>query len=1215
MIHHWFASGQPLAEPLEHLAVQLQLSTTGCLMIAVADDELTRREVIAELGRRLFGDVALSEFEFTSEQLSLAVHLRRLLPPTSPSAILVYGLSELPLAGRAQAIQYLNVERETLREAGYSVVLWVNSATVPELTFKAPDFWAWKSGVCEFKLDMGREKGFELSPLARLGLSEANRLRRLKQLYEEQVATLSPNLPLAAELYLNLSKVYKQLAEPEEKVQELRQRAYQLLSEAADVSKGKVFLSSTWVDLQEHRQAVIQALERLRLQSYNVQWLGMEAFGARDDLPADACLKAMEQADVYVGIFGVRYGSRDPRSGLSMTEAEYRHAVKLGRPRLLFVIDEEHASVKPAHFEKDAEGQKLLRQLRADALKERVVDFFTTPEDLASKVVTALMPYLSPTAAPGRRVDTAVLRREYLAYLFESCRWLDLRGVLQMREVVRLPTEQVFVPLKVTPPAELQPDRMLQETERIREKVPIQELLPRHRRLVILGDPGAGKTTFLRYVALALITGPAAIEERLGVQANWLPVLFPIAAYADKLKDDADLSLTDYLPQYFKARELPDLGPLFRAEIEQGNCLFLLDGLDEVGSPGDRLAAVKRVADLARRYPKNRVIVTSRIAGYHQAPLSDDFVHLTIQPFDDEDIKRFAHQWCHAYETLAGVTPQAEERARQRAERLVDEIHSDPNIVKLAANPLLLSILALIHYQGTRLPHQRAELYRLCVEALAETWNRARGLSGRPINLFLGGRPLDGRFVVDTLGPVAFWMHEERPERLVERRDLEERIAARLQEREQLKPPRARELASDFIRLMEEKVGLLVDRGLDLFGFLHLTFEEYLAARYLVDWLDYEEEVAQRAADPRWDEVIRLGAACAQGRHVIKLVGAVLGAGLTEESLGRDVVLAGRCVTDVGQQVVGKQVVEALTPRLVETMQGLEVPIRTRADAGEVLDELGWLPPDRNAWIQIPMTKSQIPKSVESCPSVFYMAKYPVTNAQYARFIEADGYDNLEYWPEKTGAREWWEGTRRRQPYLWDDPRFGWNRRGYPVVGITWYEALAYCAWLNELLERVRAGKDGPDAELVADLVDTPAQEITLPSEAEWVRAAGGEENDRYPWDPVGAVSDRDDVLARANVKESGLGHTTLVATYPAGAIFPSDREDGIMDLAGNVWEWTRDVDKDGWVWLRGGSWLWGAKDARVGSRDGVHPQAPLQPRPWVSGLRPVALLQKVVDN
>jgi len=331
-------------------------------------------------------------------------------------------------------------------------------------------------------------------------------------------------------------------------------------------------------------------------------------------------------------------------------------------------------------------------------------------------------------------------------------------------------------------------------------------------------------------------------------------------------------------------------------------------------------------------------------------------------------------------------------------------------------------------------------------------------------------------------------------------------------------------------------------------------------------------------------------------------VGAVLDAGLKGEILGRDVVLAGQCVVDVGPRVVGGQVVETLIPRLVETMQGLEVPVPTRADAGEVLDELGWLPPDLNAWVHVPGGPVYLHHTGRTEPvSDLWMAKYPVTNTQYQRFIEAGGYNKPDYWPKETGAREWWEGTKRRQPYYWDDPRFGRSRRGYPVVAVTWYEALAYCAWLTELLKRVRAGEEAPDAELVADLVDTPMQQITLPSEAEWVQAAGGEEGDRYPWDREGESTGHlpDDerleaVLARANVEESGLGHTTPVAMYPAGAFFPSSQEDGIMDLAGNVWEWTRDMDKDGWIWLRGGSWYWEADNARVGSRSYDHPALPL---------------------
>ena len=151
----------------------------------------------------------------------------------------------------------------------------------------------------------------------------------------------------------------------------------------------KVFLSSTFQDLQEHRKRVIDAIDRLRHNGADIEWLGMEAFGARDDLPSDACVKFVDECDLYVGFFGVRYGSIDPKSKLSMTEVEYRRAVEKNKPRLIFLISDE-ASVKPKDFEQSPDGQAKLKALKEDLKKDRVVDFFTSPEDLALKFTTAL---------------------------------------------------------------------------------------------------------------------------------------------------------------------------------------------------------------------------------------------------------------------------------------------------------------------------------------------------------------------------------------------------------------------------------------------------------------------------------------------------------------------------------------------------------------------------------------------------------------------------------------------------------------------------------------------------------------------------------------------------------------------------------------------------------------------------------------------------------
>lgn len=917
-----------------------------------------------------------------------------------------------------------------------------------------------------------------------------------------------------------------------------------------------------------------------------------------------------------------------------------------------YLFDRALSGVAPEPIPTAAEATRLRRQakeyeeyLRSAHLSAPLRARFRGELDAVRRQISGYELRLAADEQKTVSPDLGTLRRRYLTYLADTYRWLEFSGIMQVRDVPRLPMADVFVPLKVTPPAQLRPERALLEAERIEDKVPLQELLPRYPRLAVLGDPGSGKTTFLKYVALALAQGPATARDRLGLEADLLPIILPISAYAEALRREPYLSLSGFLPLYFASLDLPGLVALFDDALSAGRALLLLDGLDEVASLSERERIVRRVETFTQQQAANHFVVTSRIAGYDQARLkSDEFTHLTIQPFDDEDIARFARQWCHAYETRGeAVSAAAKARAEARADRLIADIHSDPNIAKLAANPLLLSILALIHYQGAQLPRRRVELYRLCVKTLAETWNLARGLGDRPINLYLGGEPLDERFVVDVLGPVAYWMHGHCPERVIERRDLEEQLTERLAEYAQVGRLKARGLADDFIELMVKKTGLLAPRGLDLFGFLHLTFEEYLAARYLTDWLDYAAEAPRLAADPRWWEVVRLGTAALTGRRVGQLVGAVLDAGLGGENRGRDVVLASWCAVDAGRAAVGQAVMKHLLPRLEQTMRGTDddghpfdwaqgrpfdpprVPAPTRAEAGRALADLGWLPADLDEMVDVPAgdflmgsaageierLKAEAPSYMHSwfddeAPQrrvyvpAFHIAKYPVTNAQFGRFMDDGGYENETYWSpeglawlrraaeEEAGLPSYRQRAGRTEPGYWRDAHF--NRPNAPVVGVTWYEAEAYCRWLSARPES--GGRD-----------------YRLPTEAMWEKTARGgleiplvgangrsplltnrgsplRENPnpqrRYPW---GDDFDPE----RANTGEGDIGQPTAVGAYPLGA-----SPYGVQDMVGNVWEWCADwfgpyqdpherLDTGRYRLLRGGAWYdnpWGTRCA-----------------------------------
>ncbi|MBK9713417.1 MAG: NACHT domain-containing protein [Kouleothrix sp.] len=361
--------------------------------------------------------------------------------------------------------------------------------------------------------------------------------------------------------------------------------------------------------------------------------------------------------------------------------------------------------------------------------------------------------YAAPELA---KPDLARLYRRYCAFLAETYGRLNFSGILQMQQFGVLRLEDVYVPLSGR--AQRQPGDRYFDTLRQRPSLPLltapfsvrnptrtEPAPPLHNLvrdtalLVVLGDPGAGKSTLVRYLMLSLVEGFAG--ERLGLVDEWLPILLPVAAFADARAKTPDLAPMDYLSAYYTGLSQPDYGPLFRRALLGGRALVLIDGLDEVRE--QRREIVHCLEAFVREWdaPGNRFVATSRIAGYDEAPLDDAlFLRVDTQQLDDDGIRLFAAKWSLAIER-AGTQPSERDRQVVEAEicrradgrrlSLCSAVFANPGVTELARNPLLLTILALIHNQGTRLPDRRVELYRLCVETLAETWNRARSLSRR----------------------------------------------------------------------------------------------------------------------------------------------------------------------------------------------------------------------------------------------------------------------------------------------------------------------------------------------------------------------------------------------------------------------------------------------------------------------------------------------------
>lgn len=319
--------------------------------------------------------------------------------------------------------------------------------------------------------------------------------------------------------------------------------------------------------------------------------------------------------------------------------------------------------------------------------------------------------------------------------------------------------------------------------------VQIEEALREKTRVVVLGDPGSGKSTMLKYLALRLAKDTNAP----------LPILLPLNAYARAL-GQREINLQAYLHEYFAARaeDVASLAPLFKEAIEHGKAVILLDGLDEVQS--NRAALVQKVEAFAHDVVGrgNRVLVTSRIVGYRDASLSPkDWSLNTLLDFTPEAIETFVGKWCLTFEkSTMGDTPEAARAAKAERESLLEALRTNPGVARLASNPLLLTILALIKRQGVVLPKNRITLFDRYLETLIDAWNRASTLDKSA-----GRESMNFQATLEVLGPLALRIREENPTAgLVSARQLQGWLAEYyMGEQYGMRPGPAREKAREFL--------------------------------------------------------------------------------------------------------------------------------------------------------------------------------------------------------------------------------------------------------------------------------------------------------------------------------------------------------------------------------------------------------------------------------
>ena len=465
--------------------------------------------------------------------------------------------------------------------------------------------------------------------------------------------------------------------------------------------------------------------------------------------------------------------------------------------------------------------------------------------------------------------------------------------------------------------------------DRSAPRIPAQKVINlAQKKAVVLGAPGSGKTMLASYFALMLCETTQSDPTQIGLQANdgYLPVVVRIRDWILQ----PNMGLLEYLRSNAKAslacKELPT--GFFEHWLDRGKALILLDGLDEVVDEAQRRKIAEQIETFLHQYQDNPAIITSRPAGYRWDFFNlDEFPHYTLESFDDKQVATFIDHW---YDSRLPNDPAQAERRKADLQKAFSR---NERIRLLAKNPLLLTIITLIHRYGGELPKQRYDLYEAAVKTLLIKWASEKEIKRYEQDLIY----LKQDDLLYILKKIAYWIHtkgsvgETEGGTIVKKNDLIGQLRKEIQGRKKCEFDEAEEEAKRFIDFIQNRTGLLNEQGRDRYAFVHKTFQEYLTAEEIYYLANREDDTniilehfRAHLHDQHWREVLLLLVSRLEGHKARKAIQAILDAKSEyEQWLHRDLLFAGWCLTEDPADL--KDVAEDLVGDILDRLVGLEV--------------------------------------------------------------------------------------------------------------------------------------------------------------------------------------------------------------------------------------------------------------------------------------------------
>ena len=435
-------------------------------------------------------------------------------------------------------------------------------------------------------------------------------------------------------------------------------------------------------------------------------------------------------------------------------------------------------------------------------------------------------------------VDMELLRSQVEADLQRRCGTMK---VLDMEQPIELGTiyTEVNVLEKLTANQRFSTAELLGRLDELEEfdrlglgrvqqaKIPGLDAASKCKALMVLGRPGAGKTTFLKYLVISSLEG------------NFLGGHVPIFVTLKEWAESPDKpNLIEFIAQQWVNCSIENSQVVLKQCLKNGKALVLLDGLDEV-LEAHTSRTIREMRNLADRFPENNIVATCRIAAKEYN--FETFSEVEVSDFSGDQIAEFVTNWFSYHKDF------------EKIDQFLEQLENDEPILELASNPLLLTLLCLVFGDSGNFPRNRAKLYEEGVDLLLKKWDGKRNIQRDQVykNLSINRKE-------DLLSQLALATFQE-GSYFFDQRVAEEQIMAYIHNLPDAKDdPEALRLDSEAIlRSIVAQHGLLTERARGVYSFSHLTFHEYFAAREIVDRQNWQL-LTQHLSDKAWREVTLL---------------------------------------------------------------------------------------------------------------------------------------------------------------------------------------------------------------------------------------------------------------------------------------------------------------------------------------------------------------------